>query len=242
MTIPAGNGRGEEIERFLRRIQLNSDAERAYLEAHIHRLTRTFTLIPAGKGRALELGSYAYTAAVLDRVLGFSTVRGAYYSSVPGCDQKSVRIHGQPDFLCTIDLFDAERHAYPYQDASFDVVLCCELIEHLVLDPMHLLAECHRILTEDGLLVLTTPNVASFTSVARALHGRRNPQIFSAYPASGNYDTPHVREYTASELSAAVKAAGFEVEALFTERIPGFEGAGWVEPLLESEGFDLQLR
>jgi predicted SAM-dependent methyltransferase len=241
-VVHAGNGRSKEIEHFLRCVDLNSDAERAYLQTHLSRLVRTLSLVPPGGGRALELGSYVYTAGALDRVLGYRNVRAAYYSSVPGRDRKSLRISGQPDFVCEIDLFDAERQPFPYPDAGLDVLLCCELIEHLIRDPMHLLFECHRILAEGGLLLLTTPNAASLKSVACALHGWRNSQVFSAYPAAGNCDTPHVREYTAREMADAVTAAGFEVEALFTERIAGFEESVWVQELLDREGFDTSLR
>ena len=107
---------------------------------------------------------------------------------------------------------------------------------------MHLLFECHRILDEGGLLLLTTPNIASLTSIARTLHGWKNPQVFSAYPAADNCDTPHVREYTAREAADAVEAVGFEVEALLTERIAGLEESAWVNELLEREGFDISLR
>jgi hypothetical protein len=107
---------------------------------------------------------------------------------------------------------------------------------------MHLLFECHRILREGGLLVLTTPNAASFSSVACALHGWKNPQVFSVYPAPGKDDVPHVREYTAREVADAITAGGFEVEALFTERMAGCDEGAWVKTLLEREGFDTALR
>ena len=241
-VVSAGHGRAEEIERFLRDVEMNGEGDRAYLEVHLPRLVRTLSLAPPNGGRALELGSYVYTAAALERVLGYRSVRGAYYSTVPGRDRKSLKIAGQPDFACEVDLFDAERHPYPYPDSSFDLVLCCELIEHLVQDPMHLLFECHRILAEGQLLLLTTPNAASLTSVACALHGWRNPQVYSVYPAAGNGGTPHVREYTARELADAVQAAGFEVEALFTERVAGCDEGAWVKELLEREGLDTALR
>jgi SAM-dependent methyltransferase len=147
-VVPTGNGRAAQIEKFLRDVEMAGDGERAYLEVHLARLVRTLSLAPPNGRRALELGSYVYTAAALERVLGYSSVRGAYYSATPGNERKVLKIAGQPDFACEIDLFDAERHPYPYPGSSFDLVLCCELIEHLLQDPMHLLFECHRILAE----------------------------------------------------------------------------------------------
>lgn len=167
---------------------------------------------------------------------------GADYSPSLGVDRKTLAIVGQPDFELTVDLFDAESHTFLYADATFDLVLCGELIEHLLHDPMHVLFECHRIFSEGRVLLLTTPNAASLHSVARTLHGKRSPQVFSAYPSAGNLDTPHVREYTSAELRDAVTAAGFEMEALFTEHITGFDNSRWVQDLLLRERFDTSLR
>lgn len=240
--VHSGNGLSAEIDTFLRSIALDNDVQRAYLNMHRNRLVRTLELVPPDGERALELGSYGYTAAALAHVLSYRDVRGAYYSSTPGRDRKLVQAANQPDFVCEMDLFDAERHPFPYPDGSLDLVLCGEVIEHLILDPMHMLFECHRILVEGGVLLLTTPNAASLTSVARVLHGGRNPQVFSSYPAAGNQDIPHVREYAPRELADAITSAGFEIEVLFTERIAGFEEAGWAAQLLEQHGFDTTLR
>ncbi|MBL8227913.1 MAG: methyltransferase domain-containing protein [Bryobacterales bacterium] len=237
----SSNGRELEIETLLRAIVPPAGA-RAYLDQHLQRLVRTLSLIPPDGGAAVELGSYLHGAAVLSRALGYRDVRGAYYSPHPGQESKTLAIRGQGDFTCTVDLFDAERHEYPYVNNSVDVILCCELIEHLVRDPMHMLFECHRVLVPNGTLVITTPNATSLVGVARTLHGHRNPQIFSAYPAAGNRDTPHVREYTPRELSDAVTDAGFRVDALFTEPIAGFEDVSWAQDLLHREGFDTTLR
>jgi SAM-dependent methyltransferase len=239
-SIP-GNGLETSIENFLAALSLPAE-ERPYFNSHLRRLIRSFSLVPLKGRSALELGTYVYGSAVLQRVLGYQEVRGAYFSDKPGRNQKTLALNDQPEFVLDIDLFDAERHTFPYPSSSFDLVICCELIEHLVLDPMHLLFECHRVLGEGGCLLLTTPNAASLHSVASALHGRNSPQVFSAYPASGNCDVPHVREYTASELSSAVTAAGFEIELLTTEPIAGFENSRWALELLRSQGFDTSLR
>lgn len=240
----AGNGRQAAIETFLRSVAVTAPGARAYLDDHLPRLVRTFSLAPPDGQSALELGSYIYGCAVLQRVLGYRAVRGAYYSPVEGAapDRKTLGIAGEAGFELDIDLFDAERHRFPYSDGAFDLVLCCELIEHLMNDPMHLLFESHRVLGEGGRLLITTPNAASLHSVASTLRGLRSPQVFSAYPAPGNRDMPHVREYTAGELRDAVIAAGFEIEALFTEHIPLFGDSRWAADLLRREGFDTLLR
>ncbi|MBV6464872.1 MAG: hypothetical protein PGMFKBFP_00137 [Anaerolineales bacterium] len=241
---PPGNGREDEIEAFLARISAPDPHAAGYFLQHHSRLVRTLSLVPPGgkDSRALELGSYLQMSAVLERVLGYGHVAGAYYSPQVGRETKSLVISGQPPFTCAMDLFDAELHPFPYPDAHFDAVLCCELIEHLLHDPMHLLLECHRILQDGGMLLLTTPNIVSLTSVAAVLHGWRHPQTHSRYPAPGNTDLPHVREYTPRELQDALLAAGFTVEALFTERMPNVDEAGWVREFLETNGFDASLR
>jgi len=59
---------------------------------------------------------------------------------------------------------DLDRDGLPFPDEQFDAVLAGEVIEH-VYDPDFFLSELRRILRVNGLLVLSTPNLA-------ALHNR----------------------------------------------------------------------
>ena len=52
--------------------------------------------------------------------------------------------------------FDLERDFYPYPNAHFKTIVCCDLLETLAQDPMHMLDEIHRILRPGCHLVLTT--------------------------------------------------------------------------------------
>lgn len=56
-----------------------------------------------------------------------------------------------------------EMHRLPFDDASFDWVICMEGIEH-VLSPANLISELCRITKPEGRVILTTPNVQSFYS------------------------------------------------------------------------------
>src|SRR5207302_4292828 len=102
-----------------------------------------------------------------------------------------------------IDHFDAEKDRYPYPCEHFRTVLCCEVIEHLYHDPMHLMSEVNRILKPGGHFVLTTPNIAALRGVASILQGY-HPGFFHAYnkPSIGDEETDarHNREYTPREV------------------------------------------
>ena len=230
----------------LRSLDVPAGEAHEYFDKHLPRLARTLALVPRPRanGRILELGCYMQITPFLHQYRGYSEVRGAYYGAAGRIDRKIARVRGKP-FEVSVDLFDAERDRYPYEGGRFETVLVCELIEHLVRDPMHLLLECHRVIEEGGHLIVTTPNVASLTSVARALHGYDNPQISSHYrpPRQGApEELPHVREYTAFEVRTALEAAGFEIERLFTEPIAGLEMNWPIWNFLEDNGYNSSLR
>jgi SAM-dependent methyltransferase len=217
-----GRLRYDEIVAFVRSMDLPDDGARRYLEIHIPRIGRTLGLVPPPQhghsGRILEMGAYMQMTPALQCVLGYKEVRGAYFGPLGKTDEKSASVNGREVFRCQVDLFNAETDPYPYPDNHFETVIACEIFEHMLHDPMHMLIEMRRVLEEGGTLVLTTPNVASFTAVARILEQSGNPQLYSKYAA----EIGHMREYTPNELREAVESAGFEVVNLFTDVIPGY--------------------
>ncbi|HEX4948069.1 MAG TPA: methyltransferase domain-containing protein, partial [Blastocatellia bacterium] len=113
--------------------------------------------------------------------------------------------------------FNAERDRFPYADNSFALVLCCEMLEHLAHDPMHMLWECNRVLQPDGWLLITTPNL----SCARAFEGilcSCQPYLFSQYNLQNSAEHHH-REYTPDDVRDVLLAAGFTVATLETEDV-----------------------
>jgi SAM-dependent methyltransferase len=183
------------------------------------------------------MGAYLQITPALKTRLGYGEVRGCYYGPKGAVNHREVTSESGEHFACDIDLFDAEKDCFPYADAFFSTVLCCELIEHLPSDPMHLMSEVNRILKPGGHFVLTTPNIASLRALAGILQGF-HPMLFPAYirpKASGETDARHAREYTAQEIQALYENAGFDVTLLETgpfleEPKPEF---GWVEHLLD---------
>ena len=79
-----------------------------------------------------------------------------------------------------------------FADRSFDCVIAFQVVEHIRRDS-ELLGEIRRVLRPGGLLIISTPN--------RPMSLTRNPW--------------HIREYTADEFGALLRAAGFgQVEAM----------------------------
>jgi SAM-dependent methyltransferase len=211
-----------------------------YLGKHIGRLARTLALVPppATTSRVLELGCYMQITPLLNQLCGYREVRGAYYGPKGRIDR---RVSGA--FECDIDHFDAERDPFPYPNNHFDLVVAGEILEHMIYDPMHLLTESNRVLAEGGRILVTTPNIASLASLAKTLGGRDNPQIFPYYKLpDAECEIGHMREYTAYELGEAVKAAGFEIEQLFTTVIAEYLGHWPLLKLLAENGYSTENR
>ncbi len=231
-------------EAALHNMPMPDEGGRQYLEKHIPRLARTLALVPPPEttGRVLELGCYMQITPLLDRLCGYREVRGAYYGPAGRVDRKTMHFPDR-DFHCEIDHFDAERDRFPYPDEHFDLVIAGEIIEHMVYDPMHLLLESRRVLREGGRILITTPNIAGLASVAKVLEGRDNPQIFSHYKRPGGEpEIGHMREYTAWEMGEVTKAAGFEIERLFTTVIEEYEGHWPLLRLLAEHGYSTENR
>jgi len=214
------------------------DGSRAYVESHLTRLEKTLAITPPANAgdRVLEMGAYLQITPALKTRLGYSEVRGCYYGPSGGTKQRTVTSESGEVFECRIDFFDAEKDCFPYEDGYFSTVLCCELLEHLSADPMHMMIEIHRVLKPGGHLVLTTPNIVSLRAVAGILQGF-HPALFPAYirPREAGADARHNREYTPNEIKSLLENSGYEVTLLETGpfRDEPRPEHGWVEHLLD---------
>ena len=219
-TTPAAPDPHDELAAEIRSWVQERPSDAEYVETHLTRLVKTLEITPPARNgdAALEMGAYLHVTPSLSRRLGYSEVRGCYLGPVGKAESRSVRSSAGETFACEIDLFNAETDVYPYPDGRFATVLCCELLEHLYEDPMHLMAEINRILRPDGHLVLSTPNVCSLRAVAASLLNY-HPGLFHHYvkpDAEGNRDPRHAREYAPRDVQALFEAAGFEVVRLET--------------------------
>jgi len=109
--------------------------------------------------------------------------------------EMNARAHPEVDFL-QHDV--AER--FPFEDESFHVIWCSEVLEHLF-DPGFALREMYRVMTRGGKLLITVPYHGLFKDVLIALF--RWDEHFSP-------TNPHIRFFTRNTLTQAVAQAGFQ--------------------------------
>lgn len=206
---------------------IDDPKELHYVGQHLRRFVSTLQRIPPAQrstDRLLELGSLSHIAPAIKKYCGYGEVHCADFwdsdekVSHETVTQKTVPPHAKAESH-TFELrnFNVERDPFPYPDGHFRVVLCCELIEHLQSDPMHMLWECNRVLEADGWLLLTTPNIAGCRAIEGLLVGCA-PYLLSQYNVHEVVDQ-HNREYAPYEVGVALAAAGFTVIELETEDV-----------------------
>ncbi len=106
-----------------------------------------------------------------------------------------------------LDLNQLPDERGPASIGRYDVVLCCEVLEHLHAAPEHLLAWLRDHMNDRGVLVLQTPNAAALDRRVKLLLGRQPYDALD--PARSG--ARHVRECTFAELGALAEGAGLEV-------------------------------
>jgi len=99
------------------------------------------------------------------------------------------------------------ENTLPFDDNTFDIVVCSEVIEHLF-NPMYLLEEIWRVLKPDGYIVLSTPNVAYFLRRIALFFGKFPEEVKWARTSNTN-EWEHIRFFTINSLRKILESAGF---------------------------------
>lgn len=216
-----------QLEARLGEWRLRDDANnelKGYLASDFRRFLYTLYLVPDGEGRLLELGANPYfITRLLKWYRKYSLTLANFFESPdswgqqPGVNERT----GESEiFDC--DLFNCETASFPYPNESFNVVLLCEILEHLQNDPVWTISEIHRVLKPGGHLILTTPNVARFENCCRLLRGEN---LYDPYSGYGPYGR-HNREYTIGEARHILYINGFDIERSFTADVKPNQGTG----------------
>src|SRR5512133_210508 len=217
-----------------------------YLNKALDRLVVTLQLMPelGPEARILELGASPYfmTALLLHYFPAkLDLANEPYWLTVDGGHDYMLNREKKLEHNFDYKAFNIETEPFPYEDASFDAVVYCEMIEHLMHDPTHSLYEIHRILKPGGHLVLSTPNPFRWENAVKLLSGRN---IYPPFSGWGPY-ARHNREFSADELRLLLKACNFEMEEIVTVYDPAYhhpKGIGGVAKALGRAGWPQKLQ
>lgn len=106
-----------------------------------------------------------------------------------------------PDLKTSI--MDASEQ-FPFNDNEFHAIYAGDIIEHLF-DTSLFLSECYRCLKPDGVLLLTTPNLASLEDRIRFIFGKSPRQINPTH----EFLKLHIRPFTYDMIKKILLKMGF---------------------------------
>lgn len=91
---------------------------------------------------------------------------------------------------------------------KYNVIIMAEVIEHLYTSPLLVLKFLKTLLTENGLLIIQTPNAVALHKRIKLLFGKNPYELIR----EDNTNPGHFREYTSKELMKYSVDAGFVLE------------------------------
>ncbi len=194
----------------------NSDLSDYYCYAR----DEVFAVVPQNACRVLDIGCGA-------GVLG-ARVRERNKAEVIGIERNEKAASQARRSLDKVLLADVEAidFAKVFGTRMFDCVIVADVIEHLN-NPWLLLSQIHKVLTDDGVLVVSVPNIRHWR-IARALifRGRWD------YEDQGILDRTHLRFFTRATLHDALSHAGFSIMSSSLLQAPWdrnrpFQKLGW---------------
>ena len=213
--------REEEIKDYLLNFDFfdkyvgNRQEGEDYVTIHLRRFLYTLDFISSSsKGlKVLELGAIPYYMTILmKKYLGYDVVPSSYFEILTSPGERHIITNEKYKERCKFEynMVNIEKDRFPFEDKSFDMVLCCEVLEHLLINPSHMLYEAHRVLRDDGFLIISTPNVLRLGNIYKILRGRN---IYDTYHGNGVYGR-HNREYTPEEVRLLLERNNFGIETL----------------------------
>jgi SAM-dependent methyltransferase len=195
-------------------------AKQAYLSAALPRLVTTLSVMPRfphpEQIRVLEIGGMPYFMTVLVKKFFGYQVEVANEPALEQGGDRNVQVLKSDDgeqHEISYKTLNIEYDRWPWEDETFDLILYCEVIEHLVYDPSHTLVEAHRVLKKPGgKLLISTPNALSYSYLLQML---RKQNFYPPYSGYSHYARHH-RLFSPQELALLCREVGYEVDTCYS--------------------------
>ena len=173
-------------------------------------------LLQGRGGRLLEVGCsrgelLAALVSQFDELVGFDLSENKVELGM-----REIRTNmGEDAEKIKLEAGDAEGD-YPFEDGSFDVVIACAVLEHVV-DVFGMMGEIARVCRPGGCVLVTVPNIAYIKRVAQLAAGQLpttgGPVRDMAAARREGWDGSHLHYFTKDSLAKLLRSVGFEPEA-----------------------------
>jgi SAM-dependent methyltransferase len=183
-----------------------------YLDEAFNRIISTFDLIPDKKnGALLEIGANPYFLTVLiKKYKNYDCSLINYFGETCSISSQQIEnIKYGENHIFNFQNINIEKETLPFPDNYFDVIIYGEVIEHLTENPIYSLYNLHRVLKEDGILIISTPNVFRYQNLKKCLIDKKI-SIYDPYSSYGIYGR-HNREYSMYEIQDILEKTGFSI-------------------------------
>jgi len=190
-----------------------------YVIRHRHEYIRTvrdtlqFRPPDSGRVRVLELGAFFGVNCIALRDLGYQVTA----ADVPEFMDQPAQVERYSERGIATRGVRLEDYILPFEDASFEVIIMCETLEHLNFNPLPLLKEINRIGSPNSIFYLSLPNAAQIYNRIRVLRGKalgvEIEEFFTQLdPQSSEIVNGHWREYTGPEIREILERLGYRIE------------------------------
>ena len=165
-------------------------------------------LIPPSAKRVLDIGCGA-------GMLG-AAIKARQPVTVCGIELDQTATETARTRLDQVWVGDAEEVEPDLPPASFDAIVCGDILEHLR-DPGRLLPRARTWLAPTGVLVASIPNVRHHSVIRSLLDGNWT------YEPAGLLDRDHVRFFTRRAIEELFRSSGFAIHEIRIVPGPGYE-------------------
>lgn len=158
-------------------------------------------LIPAKlkNGNLLEIGAAGGNTLIYAKENGYAkSIYGIELCEIENSNQENSLLDG---FI----IGSIEEIDIPYKEEFFDVILCGDVLEHLV-DPYSIVINLKKHLKDDGVFIASIPNVRKL-SVLYTIFVKGDFK----YAESGILDKTHLRFFTKKNMIDLFESNGYKV-------------------------------
>lgn len=221
------------------------EGDKHYVElmksSYLRTLDECLKLVPSKNSTICELGSFF---GILAKALSYSGYK------VKACDipffynRKCIEDYFKKSGVESF-YFNLRDYKMPFEDSSQDLLIACEIFEHLNFNPLPVIKEINRVIKLGGYFYLSMPNASSFVKRLKYLIQGKLPtftpkQLFEQLDAKNNMVVGlHWREYTLKEMKQMVEPFGFVIVSKQFPSDTGLDKSNFLKYLLKRIIFSL---